>query len=79
MHDLQIIRLFDPLPCGMWAPDATCGKPAYLAHAVKARQSEWPVPGVWMLLPVCPACAQRAAEVTAEAVNEAIKPGKERR
>ena len=58
-----IVRLHDPLPCSTWTPTGACGTPAYLAYAWPATEgAEWPVRGLWTLQPVCPRCAQAAAE-----------------
>lgn len=37
MSETQIIRLLDPLPCSVWAPGGTCGRPAVVAFC-------WPAP-----------------------------------
>jgi len=54
-----IIRLTDPLPCGILRAKGTCGKPAYVAHARPDKALE----GQWLLLPVCKSCAFAAAAV----------------
>lgn len=56
--DSQVIRLTEPLPCGILTGSGNCGKPAHVA-------SIWhgPVPGQWTLLPVCKADARRLAQL----------------
>ncbi|MBA7671058.1 hypothetical protein ES703_79209 [subsurface metagenome] len=55
----RIIRLTDPLPCGILNAIDTCGKPAHVAHAYEHEA----LVGYWMLLPVCKSCALAAAAV----------------
>lgn len=55
----RIIRLPDPLPCGIRKALETCGKPAYAAHAYEHKT----LAGHWTLLPVCESCALAAAAV----------------
>jgi len=56
-----IIRLTDPLPCGILKAIGTCGQPAYVAHAYEHKT----LAGHWTLLPVCESCALAAAAVYA--------------
>lgn len=64
MSETQIIRLLDPLPCCIWAPDnKTCGKPAYVAYVWEVeRISSWPLRGLWVVQPVCAECASASAK-----------------
>ena len=58
IRETKTIRLIDPLPCSIWAPgNAPCGKPAFVAFAwPSTQQTEWPLPGLWTLQPVCADC-----------------------
>lgn len=62
-HESEMIRLADPLPCGIRSdtPSGTCGKPAYVAHANRWRNPA--LPGHWVVLPVCRGCVMAAAKV----------------
>lgn len=57
-EDVQAIRLVEPLPCGILTASGNCGRPAHVA-------SLWPgpVPGQWVLLPVCETDVKRLKEV----------------
>lgn len=67
----EIIRLGDPLPCGVVHPGTAagyCGRPAWVAYVWRMEAPEalamWAhLGGLWTLQPVCSQCAQAAARV----------------
>ena len=56
----RVVRLSDPLPCGIWAGEGEiCGRPATAAYL----DSDPSDAGAYKLRPVCRVCAAAAAAV----------------
>jgi len=62
-YETRTIRLVEPLPCCIWTPGGPCGRASYVAYAWEAEpQTRWPLPGLWVLQPVCAECSAAAAK-----------------
>lgn len=67
----EVIRLGDPLPCGVVNPTTAtgfCGQPAWVGYAWRMDSPEgmemWAhLGGLWTVQPVCSQCAQAMAKV----------------
>ena len=61
-NDVHLVRLATPLPCSIWRgqSDSICGDDALAAYAWQYTGADYPMPGLWVLQPVCEECARRA-------------------
>lgn len=65
LDSIKVIKIDPMLPCGATPenPSKICGKPTSLAYAVAMPERSvlysFPLPGRWLIQPLCKDCARR--------------------